>query len=126
MLVTPYSQAVTDHECEFLAAAGYEVIHAKGYALAAAMPIARRHRNLARTRLENVRPSADVYFLSCANISVFSVIGELEARLDRPVITSNQAVIWDALCALGVDDRRGGLGRLFERASTGINRSPDE
>ena len=127
VLVTPYSQAVTDHECEFLAEAGYQVIHAKGYALAGSDAYCATPPEVWRERvLENVRAGADVYFLSCANISVFSIIGELEAQLDRPVITSNQAVIWDALCALGVDDRRGGLGRLFERASTGINRSPDE
>ncbi len=34
VLVTPYSQAVTDHEAEFLNDAGYEVIYAKGYELA--------------------------------------------------------------------------------------------
>ena len=34
VLVTPYSQAVTDHEAEFLNDAGYDVIYAKGYELA--------------------------------------------------------------------------------------------
>ena len=34
VLITPYSQATTDHEAEFLQAAGYEVIYAKGYDLA--------------------------------------------------------------------------------------------
>ena len=48
--------------------------------------------------------------ISCANISVFGVIEELEARLGRPVVTSNQAVIWDALELLGWHDRRGCLG----------------
>ncbi len=38
---------------------------------------------------------------------------ELEARLGRPVITSNQTVIWDALARLGWSDRRGCPGRLF-------------
>jgi maleate isomerase len=63
--------------------------------------------------LELQRPDADVYFLSCANISVFAIIEELEARLARPVVTSNQAVVWDALSLLGWRDRRGCPGRLF-------------
>ena len=56
--------------------------------------------------IEAARPEADAYFLSCANISVFPVIAEIEATLGRPVVTSNQAVIWDALPLLGIGDRR--------------------
>jgi maleate isomerase len=118
VLVTPYSQAVTDHEAEFLNEAGYDVIYAKGYELAgsdaycATPPQVWRDRAMAAARAD-----ADVYFLSCANISVFSIIAELEARLGRPVITSNQTVIWDALVRLGWSDRRGCPGRLFATAA---------
>lgn len=118
VLVTPYSQEVTDHEAEFLNAAGYEVLTAKGYALAGSdaycgtPPATWRERALAVRR-----PDADVYFLSCANISVFSIIEDLEAQLGRPVITSNQTVIWDALDRLGWSDRRGCPGRLFAAAA---------
>jgi maleate isomerase len=118
VLVTPYSQAVTDHEAEFLNEAGYDVIYAKGYELAgsdaycATPPAVWRDRVIAAAN-----PDADVYFLSCANISVFSIIEELEARLGRPVITSNQSVVWDALPRLGWSDRRGCPGRLFATAA---------
>ena len=114
VLITPYSQAVTDHEAEFLNQAGYDVIYAKGYELAgsdaycATPPQVWRDRAVAAARAD-----ADVYFLSCANISVFGIIEELEARLGRPVITSNQTVIWDALARLGWSDRQGCPGRLF-------------
>jgi maleate cis-trans isomerase len=64
-----------------------------------------------------VRPDADVYFLSCANISVFSIIEDLERQLGRPVITSNQSVVWDALTRLGWSDRQGCPGRLFATAA---------
>jgi maleate isomerase len=119
VLLTPYSQAVTDHEAEFLTEAGYEVIHAKGFALAGSDAYCATPSSFWKERtIAAARPDADVYFLSCANISVFSVIEELEARLDRPVITSNQSVVWDMLCRLGWSDRRGCPGRLF--ASAGI------
>jgi maleate isomerase len=115
VLVTPYSQEVTDHEAEFLNDAGYEVIYAKGYALAGSDAYCSTPPSVWRDRvLEAANPQADVYFLSCANISVFSIIEELERRLGRPVITSNQTVIWDALVRLGWRDRRGCPGRLFE------------
>jgi len=44
------------------------------------------------------------------------VIEELEEKLDRPVVTSNQAVIWDALRLLGQRDRSLRHGRLFDTA----------
>jgi maleate isomerase len=119
VLLTPYSQAVTDHEAEFLTEAGYEVIHAKGFALAGSDAYCATPPSFWKdSAIAAARPDADVYFLSCANIAVFSVIEELEARLDRPVITSNQSVVWDMLCRLGWSDRTGCPGRLFAR--TGV------
>jgi maleate isomerase len=44
------------------------------------------------------------------------VIEELELELDRPIVTSNQAVVWDCIRRLGWPDRGGCPGRLFEFA----------
>ena len=38
---------------------------------------------------------------------------EVERRLAKPVICSNQAMLWDCLRLAGVDDRLPGLGSLF-------------
>jgi maleate isomerase len=113
VLVTPYDQGTTDHEAEFLREIGCDVLQAVGCALGgsdaycSAPPVYWRERVLAAAR-----PDAEVYLVSCANIAVFSVIDDLEAALDRPVVTSNQAVLWDCVGALGCRDA-GGAGRLF-------------
>jgi maleate cis-trans isomerase len=82
--------------------------------------------------LEAERSDAEVYFISCANISVFSVIAELERRLGQPVVTSNQAVVWD--CARELDAPLGpveegdgggrGLGRLLACRRAGASALP--
>jgi len=124
VLVAPYSQQVTDHEAEFLTAAGFEVLHAVGYALAGSDAYCAAPATDWRDRvLEAARPEADVYLVSCANISVFNVIDELETCLDRPVVTSNQAVIWDAVSELGWTDRNGCPGRLFGFDKRAVNRA---
>jgi maleate isomerase len=126
VLVTPYSAKTTAEEAEFLHAAGGEVVHAVGHALAgsdaycAAPPAFWRDATLAAAR-----PEADVYLVSCANIAAISVIDELERRLDRPVITSNQAVLWDALVQIGHEDVSACPGRLFDAVGrVGRRRDP--
>jgi maleate isomerase len=124
VLITPYTQATTDHEAEFLHEAGYQVLHAKGFALAGSDAYCATPSQFWRDRLiEAARPDAEVYFLSCAAISNLGIIEEAEARLGRPVITSNQAVIWDTLCALGASDCRG-PGRLFAAPAPAPQREP--
>src|SRR6266850_2202311 len=94
-----------------------EELHAVGRALAgsdaycATPPEVWRDRVIAAARRE-----AEAYLLSCANIAALGIIAELERRLDRPVVTSNQAVLWDALVRLGGCDLRAGPGRLFGSA----------
>lgn len=103
VLVTPYSQATTDHEAEFFAKIGIEVLTAKGYdlpgsdAYCAAPPSFWADKALAARH-----PDADLYFLSCANISAFDVIAPLECDLQRPVISSNQVVVWDQISGHGL------------------------
>lgn len=46
---------------------------------------------------------ADGVFVSCTNYRTFEVMDRLEADLDKPVVTSNQATLWDVLGELGVD-----------------------
>jgi maleate isomerase len=114
VLITPYDQRTTDHETEFLHEAGYQVLHAKGFALNGSDAYCATPPTYWRDRvLEAARPDADVYFVSCANISVFGVIEELERQLDRPVVTSNQAVVWDCISRLGRPNRGSCPGRLF-------------
>jgi len=114
VLLTPYSARTTAEEAEFLHAAGYEVIHARGFALKGSDEYCATPPQFWCDRaIEAAHPDADAYLLSCANISVFPVIEEIESCLGRPVVTSNQVVIWDALSLLGITDRRNCHGRLF-------------
>src|SRR5215831_14348917 len=124
VLVTPYSAKTTAEEAEFLHAAGCEVVHSVGHALAgsdaycAAPPAFWRDATLAAAR-----PEADAYLVSCANIAAMSVIDELEQRLEAPVITSNQAVLWDALARIGHADVSTCPGRLFAIGAEPARRS---
>jgi maleate isomerase len=113
VLVTPYGARTTDEEAAFLTSAGCDVLHAVGHDLGGSDAYCAASPQFWRDRtIEAARREADAYLVSCANIAVFGVIAELEQRHGRPVVTSNQAVLWDALALLGWRDAAC-PGRLF-------------
>lgn len=119
VLLTPYGAHVTEEEAQFLGKAGFQVAYARGFALSGSDEYCATPAPFWRDRaIEAARPDADAYLLSCANISVFAVIEDIERKLDRPVVTSNQAVIFHALSLLGVADWRNCPGRLFATLDT--------
>ena len=56
---------------------------------------------------------ADAVFLSCTTIRSVPIIAALERDLGRPVVTSNQAMVWHVLRQAGIADHLAGYGRLF-------------
>jgi maleate isomerase len=115
VLITPYSAQATDEEAEFLHTTGLEVLSARGFALNGSDEFCATPPQFWRDRtIEAARPDADAYLISCANISVFPVIAEIEQKVGRPVVTSNQAVIWQALSFLGLGNRGVCPGHLFD------------
>ena len=54
----------------------------------------------------------------CGTRLVLPIIEALEAEIGRPVISSNQALLWSALRRAGIPDRLP-LGRLSDRQAGG-------
>ena len=61
---------------------------------------------------------AEAIFLSCGGIRSTEVINEIEKRLGKPVITSNQAQFWSCLRRAGIKDNLIGFGKLFNHQLT--------
>lgn len=61
------------------------------------------------------KPEADALFCSCTAWRAVEVVDELERRVGRPVVTSNQATIWNALRAVGWSQPISGYGSLFRQ-----------
>ncbi|RWO17956.1 MAG: arylmalonate decarboxylase, partial [Mesorhizobium sp.] len=60
------------------------------------------------------RADSDAIFISCGALRSVDIIQALEAESGKPVITSNQAMMWDCLRLAGVNDRSDKYGRLFK------------
>ena len=56
---------------------------------------------------------ADALFVSCTALPVLPIIDKLEKKLNKVVLSSNQALIWDTLEKIGKNDSIKGFGKLF-------------
>ncbi len=57
---------------------------------------------------------SDALFISCTALPALSIIEQLEKKLNRVVLSSNQALIWDALNLIGNKEPVKGFGKIFD------------
>lgn len=58
-------------------------------------------------------PDAQAIVLSCTDMRSVEVIEEIEKKLDKPVVTSNQAMVFCLMGALNIPQNANSPGRLF-------------
>ena len=56
---------------------------------------------------------SDALFVSCTALPVLSIISELEKKISKVVLSSNQTLIWDTLKEIKYNDNVEGFGELF-------------
>lgn len=113
-ITTPYISELNEREAEFLTAAGYDVVTIEGLGLEPNLDIgAQRPETAYRKARELETREADGVFVSCTNYRTFEMIEPLEADLGKPIVTSNQATLWNALRVANVSGNVP-LGSLFE------------
>ena len=57
--------------------------------------------------------SSEALFVSCTALPVLSIIKDLEKKLGKIVLSSNQTLIWDTLNQIDYKDKVEGYGELF-------------
>lgn len=116
-LLTPYLPEVVAHEVAYFRERGFEVTQCAG--APCADPVAQgsippqRWLELARTLRKD---DCDGLLVSCGGIQLSAVLGGIEREFDRPVIASNQALLWACLRRLALPDRPSGFGALLAGA----------
>ncbi|MCV7026072.1 Asp/Glu racemase [Mycolicibacterium novocastrense] len=110
--VTPYTSDLTIGLTSYLMEAGIEVVATSGLGLTSqiwSVPYSRTAELVRATDVED----AEAIVISCTNLPTYDLIAELEAELQKPVVSANQVTMWAALRVAG----RKAVGpgqRLFE------------
>lgn len=114
VVATPYLDELNTIERDYLEARGFEVLDIQGLQL-------RYDREMVALAPEYVaefaravdRPDADAVFVSCGALRTLEVVESIERALRKPVVSSNQAMLWHCLRLAGIDDPIDGHGRLL-------------
>jgi len=118
-IATPYEAELNRREREFLESQGYEVARIDGLEILKNTEIGTQQPETAYRQatdvLADIDEQPDGIFLSCTNYRTFEIIERLERDTGIPVVTSNQATLWDAFSELGVSTAEVELGTLFEQ-----------
>mgnify|MGYP000044055376 CR=1 FL=1 len=111
---SPYEDWLNEKLKIFLEGHGFDVIKIKG--LGVIKDIAEIPDNVKyKLAKEIYSPEADVMFFSCTDFMVAHLISPFEEDFGIPVITSNQATLWDMLRIIGLKTRVKGYGILLEK-----------
>ncbi|WP_291727555.1 ectoine utilization protein EutA [Leisingera sp. F5] len=114
-VLTPYSAQVTDELAQYFATHGPEVVNAACFGLTDDRRMARiSEDSIIEAGIAACDSSADALFLSCTALRAAVCIERIEDRLGKPVVSSNQAMVWRCLRLAGITDPVSGFGRLFE------------
>ena len=114
VIATPYLDEINEREAVYLQKAGFDVLAISGLNLERDSDMVRVAPDyIAEFALSMDRPDADAIFISCGALRTLDVVGRIEQQAGKPVICSNQAMIWDTLRLAGIGDRIRGYGRLL-------------
>ena len=117
-MATPYPDWNNRQLRAYLEALGFNVLNVEGEPRAAASG----NQGINDFDPEDVvtfasrvcRSEADALLCSCTAWRSLEAVDELERRIGKPVVTSNQASIWAAYRALRLAPKITGFGRLLE------------
>ena len=115
-VLTPYTQDVTDSLVGYFSQHGLKVVNATCFGLSDDRDMARVSKeSIVKGGVAACDPDAEALFISCTAVRAASCVVQLEAELGKPVITSNQAMVWRCMRYLGITSDYPAGGMLFKK-----------
>ena len=111
---TPYSKKLNDEVVEYFKKEGFNITSNSYFDIESDCDIGKVDQNYLYDVLSKIDlKEADALFVSCTALPVLPIIDKLEKKLNKIVLSSNQALIWDTLERIGKNESVEGFGKLF-------------
>ena len=112
---TPYPESVNKTISEYLIKKNINVMSFSTFNLDLDVDFARvdpKYLSEILTKL-NIN-DADALFVSCTALPALEILDELEKKINKPVFSSNQTLIWDTIRSAGYQSSIEGYGKLLK------------
>jgi maleate isomerase len=114
VLGTPYLDEINTAEAVYLRDKGFDVLNTQGMNLTYDTDMVRvTPKYLVEFAQAIDHPDAEAIFISCGALRTIDAIEAIEQATGKPVVSSNQGMLWQCLRLAGVADKVPGYGRLF-------------
>ena len=113
---TPYPQAINEKVINYFKNEGFVIQSFASFNLESDLDIGKIDPQYLFEVLTKIDTSdAEALFISCTALPVFEIIQELENKIKKIVLSSNQALIWDSIRSVGYNSSIEGYGKLLRK-----------
>ena len=113
-IFTPYTDEINKSLVNYFKSENIEISNLSYLDIASDLDIGKVDPNYLFETLTNIDLSqSDALFVSCTALPVLSLIKDIEKKIGKIVLSSNQVLIWDTLKQIYFKDQILGYGELF-------------
>ena len=115
-VLTPYIEEVNLEMGRQFLNQGYDLLNIDGFGFENDIEMTSiAPETILQAALEVCDPAAEALFISCTALRSSLALERIEQALGKPVVSSNQALVWHVLRLLGHEMSVAGFGSLFSR-----------
>ena len=113
-IFTPYPDSVNKSVFEYFSKEKIEVLSFSSFNLDSDLEIGKVDPNYLLEVLTKMEISdAEGLFVSCTALPVLKILDQVETKIKKTVLSSNQTLIWDSIRSVGYKNSVTGYGQLF-------------
>ena len=113
-IFTPYTDQINQSVINYFKKENIEINELSYFDIASDIDIGKVDPQYIFETLSKIDLSkSDALFVSCTALPVLSIINELEKKINKLVLSSNQTLIWDTLKEINYNKKVDGFGKLF-------------
>ena len=111
---TPYTKEINDSVLDYFKKKNIIINSLTYFDIASDLDIGKVNKDYLFKVLSRIDlKDSDALFISCTALPALSIIEELEKKLNKTILSSNQTLIWDSLNQINYKKKIKGFGKLF-------------
>ena len=113
-IFTPYTDEINQSVINYFKKENVEITELSYFDIASDLDIGKIDSQYLFDVLSKIDfKNSDALFVSCTALPVLSIIEELEKKINKIILSSNQTLIWDTLKEIKYNNKVEGFGELF-------------